>query len=130
MRNHMMKRQWIRRLVGAGLVASGLLCGTSVIAGADGPKTLTLTASCDNGQAMTVQIAAGNGAFPSGLRVVDSTSVFTIHQFTATSPSGQTLFTTKNDAGVANNHDLVSCSTTSTTTGNTFTWTGFFTPAS
>lgn len=131
MRNSLInKRQWLRRSVGAGLVAGGLLCGPGVIARADGTNTVTLTASCDNGQTMTFQIAGSNGAFPSGLRVVDSSSVFTIHQFTATSPTGVVLFTTKNDSGVANNQALVSCSHTSTTSGDVFTWTGFFTPAS
>jgi hypothetical protein len=130
MRNHMMKRQWLRRSAGAGLVTIGLLYGTGMLAHADGTNTQTVIASCSNGQTLTAQIAGGNGAFPSGLRVIDGTSVFTIHQFTATSPSGQTLFTTKNDAGVAKNQDLVSCSHTSNTTGNVFTWTGFFTPAS
>jgi hypothetical protein len=122
--------RWLRRSVGTALVAGGLLCGTGVVARADGTNTVTLTASCDNGQTMTFQIAGSNGAFPSGLRVVDSSSVFTIHQFTVTSPTGVVLFTTKNDAGVANNKALVSCSHTSATTGNIFTWTGFFTPAS
>lgn len=130
MRNSLInKQQWLRRSVAAGLVAGGMLCGTGVIARAAGPNTLTLTAACDNGQPMTVEIAASNGAFPSGLRVVDSASVFTIHQFMATSPTGVVLFIVKNDSGVANHKDLVACSTTSSTTGNVFTWTGFFTPA-
>jgi hypothetical protein len=129
MKHHMVNRhQWLCRAAGAGLASIGLLCGTSVLARADDTNTLTIIASCSNGQTLTAQIAGGNGAFPSALRVVDSTSVFTIHQFTATSPSGQTLFISKNDPGVANNHDLVSCSHKSTT-GNLFTWTGFFTPA-
>lgn len=130
MRNHLVDKR--RRVCGAsvaGLAAIGLLCGTGTLARADGTNAQTVIASCSNGQTLTAQIAAGNGAFPSALRIVDSTSVFTIHQFTATSPSGQTLFTTKNDSGVATNQDLVSCSHTSDTTGNVFTWTGFFTPA-
>ncbi len=130
MKNHMVnQRQWLCKAAGAGVASIGLLCGTSVLARAGDTNTLTIIASCNNGQTLTAQIAAANGAFPSGLRLVDSTSVFTVHQFTATSQSGQTLFTIKNDSGVANNQDLVSCSHTSSTTGNVFTWTGFFTPA-
>jgi hypothetical protein len=70
----------------------------------------------------------GNGAFPSGLRLVNSTSVFTIHQFMLTNLTTGQVLIIKNDAGVASNKDLVSCSRT----GNqfAFTWTGFFTPAS
>jgi spore coat protein U-like protein len=122
------KRRWLCRAAGAGLAAIGPLCGTGVLARADGTNTL-ITAPCTNGQTLTTEIPAGNGAFPSALRVVDSTSVFTIHQFKITSASGQT-FIIKNDSGVANNQDLVSCTYASTSgTGNVFTWTGFFTPA-
>ena len=123
-------RDWLRRSVGAAAVASCMLWSTALVTLADSPNTSTLAATCDNGQEVTLELAAnqGNGAFPSGLRVTDSTSVFTIHQFTLTSLATGQIFTIKNDSGVAHGKDLVSC----TRIGNqfVFTWTGFFTPAS
>jgi hypothetical protein len=123
------KRAWLRRSACGGLVISSLLLAPAVVAHADNPNVISLTATCSNGQQMTVQLVSGpgKGAFPSGLRLVNSTSVFTIHQFTLTNLTTGQVFTIKNDAGVANNKDLVSCSRT----GNqyAFTWTGFFTPA-
>jgi hypothetical protein len=124
------KSTWLRRSAAAALVSSSVLLSTAVVALADNPNLITLTASCSNGQEMTVQLASGpgKGAFPSGLRLVNSSSVFTIHQFTLTNLTTGQVIIIKNDSGVANNKDLVSCSRT----GNqySFTWTGFFTPAS
>jgi hypothetical protein len=113
-------------LTGALAGVGVLLIGTGSPAAADNKNLLQLDAICDNGQAVTVELAS-EGAFPAGLRVVSTTSIFSIHQVTVTSHDTGETFTIKNDDGVAHNQDLVSCSRS----GNDydFTWTGFFTPA-
>jgi len=88
----------------------------------------TLTATCDNGQTITFQFTspAASGAFPRDLKVLDSASTFTIHEFIITNLSTGDTFTIGNVAGVEQNKILVACSRT----GNAFqfTWLGFFTP--
>ncbi len=121
----MNQRLW--RLAGAGITTIGVLLGAAATATAANTNGETLTATCDNGITMTVEISGGNGQFPSGLRVIDSTSVFTIHAFTLTSHETGKSFSIKNADGVARNKDLVSCSRSGQSFD--FTWTGFFTPA-
>jgi hypothetical protein len=116
------------RIFGASLALCGVLACGATPAHAANRKVDTLTATCDNGQTMTVEIeSSGKGAFPSGLHVVESTSVFTIHQITITSHATGESFTVKNADGVDNNKQLISCFRA----GNDydFTWTGFFTPS-
>jgi hypothetical protein len=123
--------QRLSHWVAAGLVAGTMFWAGAVAARADNPNTTTLTAACDNGQTVTVELEGatpGNAAFPSALRVVSDTSVFTIHEFVITNLATGETFTIKNDSGVANNTDLVACSRTGV--AFSFTWIGFFTPAS
>jgi hypothetical protein len=113
------------------LLATTVACGATYVgcsgaaALANNPNVNTLAADCSNGQAIVGEIAA-QGAFPSAFRLVGSTTVFTIHEFLV---NGQVL-ATRGDQGTANGQQLVSCSHVSSTTGNVFTWVGFFTPAS
>ena len=113
----------------AGLVTLGaVLVSTTTVATADNNNIIELTATCDNGATITVEISDGNGSFPSGLRVVDSPSVFTVHQITITSHATGETFTVRNADGVDRNKDLVDCSRSGV--NYDFVWTGFFTPAS
>lgn len=124
-----MNRSTTRRS-GAALVALacvGATVGLSATqAAADNKNISELDGTCDNGQSVTLWIAS-EGAFPSSLHVVGSTSNFTVHSVTLTPHDGSPAFTVKNSDGVSNNKDLVNCSHD----GNDFlfTWTGFFTPA-
>jgi hypothetical protein len=115
-----------------GTAALTLACsaaGLSVAsqATADSAKNMSvIDGVCSNGQ--TVQLSlTSQGAFPSSLHVVSSTSNFTLHQITLTPHDGSDPFTVKNSSGVDNNKTLIDCSHD----GNSFlfTWTGFFTPA-
>jgi hypothetical protein len=104
--------------------AIGLTSGT---AAADNKNISVLDGTCDNGRLVSLSLAS-QGAFPSSLHVVGSTSNFTVHSVTLTPYDGSPAFTIKNSGGVDNNKDLVNCSHD----GNSFrfTWTGFFTPGS
>lgn len=101
---------------------------TTTSAGAENPNQGLLTAACTNGETLTFELDA-NGTFPSALRVVSSTGVFTVHAIVATDKAtGETfVFRSKSEEGVARNKELVSCSREGVDFD--FTWVGFFTPA-
>jgi hypothetical protein len=93
---------------------------------ADNKNINVIDGTCDGGQPVSLSLAS-QGAFPSSLHVVGSTSNFTVHSVTLTPHDGSPSFTIKNSGGVDNNKALVQC----WHDGNDFlfTWTGFFTPA-
>ena len=118
----------LRRSLAALVGVSGLLIMLAGPVSAAGTNLNTLTATCSNNQTITFQFTspATAGGFPRDLKVIDSTSTFTIHEFIIMNLSTQATFTVGNADGLERNLSLVACSRTGN--GFRFTWLGFFTP--
>jgi hypothetical protein len=108
------------------------LAAPAALADSINANTVVRVMTCTNGAAVTVEYErpATSAALPNTFRVVDSTTTFAWRHLLLLSPSGETIVDSSTGLqGAERNQTLVTCSFVSSTTGNTFVLTGFFTPA-